>query len=133
MAKRNRGGNSDEELPKARLSKENLKKSLRLFKYLQQNKWKFALGMFFLAGTAAVGLVFPLISGEMISLFGETGKTTPAEFTEKLVHVGKVLLLVLVIQGLFSFGRVYMFAQVTENMLRGLRNDTFKRLIQMPM
>src|SRR5438046_1035413 len=44
-----------------------------------------------------------------------------------------VLLAILVVQGFFSFGRVCFFTQVTENLLEGLRNDTYKRIIQMPM
>ena len=132
MAKRNRGGGDEEELPKAKLSKENFKKSLRLFTYLGQHKWKFIAGMMFLAASAAIGLIFPLLSGKMFSFFGETGKPQ-AQMEMELMGVAKILLLILVAQGVISFGRVYMFAQVTENILKGLRNDTFKRLVQMPM
>jgi ABC-type multidrug transport system fused ATPase/permease subunit len=88
--------------------------------------------MFFLVASAGIGLIFPLISGKMFSFFGETGR--PADVMEtELYHIGKILLIILLVQGAFSFGRVYMFAQVTENILRGLRNDTFGRLVQMPM
>ncbi len=136
MAKRNGPGgpqNTDtDELPKAKLSLANLKKSLRLFSYLGSQKWKFILGMFFLAGSAGIGLVFPLKSGEMFGFFGET--TQPVEeIKSQLINIGLVLLAILVTQALFSFGRVYMFAQVTENVLKGIRKDTFKQLIQMPM
>lgn len=121
-----------DDLPKAKLSIANLKKSLRLFKYLGPNKWKFVLGMFFLFGTAAVGLYFPLISGKMFGYFGQTGKSTE-QMQSELIGIGQLLLLILVVQGVFSFGRVYFFAQVTESILKGLRNDSFKRIIQMPM
>ncbi len=132
MAKRNRGGGDEDELPKAKFNKENFKKSLRLFTYLGQHKWKFLLGMLFLAASAGIGLIFPLLSGKMFSFFGETGKPQ-AQMELELMGVAKILLLILVAQGVISFGRVYMFAQVTENILKGLRNDTFKRLVQMPM
>lgn len=124
--------NKKSELPKAKLNKENFLKSLRLFKYIQDNKWKFILGMFFLMGTAAVGLIFPLVSGKMFSFFGETGKPHE-ELEAELFKTGKMLLVILILQGAFSFGRVFMFSQVTENLLKGLRFDAFKRLIQMPM
>jgi len=132
MAKRNRMGGDEEELPKAKLNKENFKKSLRLFTYLGQQKWKFFLGMLFLGASAGIGLVFPLLSGKMFSFFGETGKPQ-AQMELELFGIGKILLIILLAQGVISFGRVYMFAQVTENLLKGLRNDTFKRLVQMPM
>lgn len=120
------------DLPKAKFTIANIKKSFRLFTYLGPNKWKFALGMFFLFGTAAVGLYFPLISGKMFGYFGQTGKSTE-QMQSELMGIGKLLLLILVVQGVFSFGRVYFFAQVTESILKGLRNDSFKRIIQMPM
>ncbi len=132
MAKRGRPGTDNEDLPKAKLSKQNLKKSLRLFTYLGQHKWKFISGMFFLTASAAIGLVFPLVSGKMFSFFGETGKPQ-AQMELELFGIGKIMLIILLVQGVFSFGRVYMFAQVTENILKGLRNDTFRRLVQMPM
>ncbi len=120
------------DIPKAKLSAQNLKKSLRLFGYLGRNKWRFIFGMFFLFGTAIVGLFFPLISGKMFGYFGDTGKSAEQMQTE-LYYIGKILLIILVVQGFFSFGRVYFFAHVTENILKGLRKDTFSKLIQMPM
>jgi ABC-type multidrug transport system fused ATPase/permease subunit len=136
MAKNKRGGgpqNSDtDELPKAKLNAENFKKSLRLFGYLGEHKWKFILGMIFLTGSAGVGLIFPLKSGEMLGYLGDSSK--PSETVRgDLMDIGLVLLIILLVQAAFSFGRVYLFAQVTENILKALRQDTFKRLIQMPM
>ncbi|HWY38517.1 MAG TPA: ABC transporter transmembrane domain-containing protein [Bacteroidia bacterium] len=132
MAKRGPRGGDDEELPKAKFSKENFKKSLRLFTYLGRHKWKFFTGMLFLIASAGIGLIFPLISGKMFSFFGETG-IPQSQMEAELFKTGKILLVILLAQGVISFGRVYMFAQVTENILKGLRNDTFRRLVQMPM
>lgn len=131
MAKRMKS-KPEEEVPKARLSAENLKKSIRLFHYLGRHKWKFVLGMIFLGGSASVGLYFPMISGKMFGIFGATD--APRDVLEaELRHTGFILLVVLGIQGLFSFGRVFMFSQVTENILKGVRKDTFQKLVQMPM
>jgi ABC-type multidrug transport system fused ATPase/permease subunit len=135
MAKRRGAGpiNSDtDELPKAKLSLANFKKSLRLFGYLGKHKWKFILGMIFLVGSAGVGLVFPLKSGEMFGYLGESVKG-PDQVRAELMSIGLILLVILLAQAVFSFGRVYLFAQVTENILKEVRKDTFKRLIQMPM
>lgn len=123
---------STADLPKAKLNKENFKKSLRLFSYLEKQKWKFALGMFFLVGTASVGLLFPLKSGSLFGFFGDNS-LPPDQLKAHLYDLGLVLLLILLLQGVFSFGRVYFFTQVTENLLQGLRNDTYSRIIQMPM
>lgn len=133
MAKSRRGKATDtEELPKAKLSLVNLKKSMRLFSYLKKEKWKFAIGMFFLIGTASVGLLFPLKSGSLFGFFGSNEGSIESQ-KENLYQVGYALLIILLIQGVFSFGRVYFFTQVTESILKGLRNDTFGRIIRMPM
>ena len=136
MAKQRRGGgptNSDkDELPKAKLSLANFKKSLRLFTYLKKQKWAFLMGMIFLIGTASVGLLFPVKAGALFGFF-DSNPDNLVKNQGKLFDLGIVLLIILVVQGVFSFGRVYFFTLVTENILQGLRNDTFKRLIQMPM
>jgi len=137
MAKQRQRGagptnSENDELPKAKLNLANLKRSMRLFGYLGRHKWKFVLGMVFLAGSAGVGLIFPLKSGEMLGYLAENTKPVEQVRTE-LMSIGLVLLVILLVQAAFSFGRVYLFAQVTENILQAIRKDTFKRLIQMPM
>ena len=121
-----------DEIPKAKLSTKNFKKSFRLFKYLGASKWIFVLGMFFVLGTAIVGLYFPIMAGKM---FGYLGQTTmaPELFKNAVSGTGIELLILLVIQGIVSFGRVYTFSVVTENILKGLRTETFNKLVQMPM
>lgn len=137
MAKRGGRGrgpsNSDtDELPKAKLSWVNLKKSLRLFSYLHRQKWKFLLGMFFLLVSAGVGLIFPIKSGDMFGIIGADNSSTETVKAE-LYSIGYALLFILVAQSIVSFLRVYLFAQVTESILKELRVDTFRRLVQMPM
>ncbi len=123
---------SEDDIPKAKLSAENFKKSIKLFDYLGKHKWKFVLGMLFLGGSASVGLYFPLISGKMFGIFGETDKARDV-LENELKDTGLILLVVLAVQGVFSFGRVFMFSQVTESILKGVRKDTFQKLVQMPM
>jgi ABC-type multidrug transport system fused ATPase/permease subunit len=121
-----------EDLPKAKLNWQNIKKSFRLFSYLGKHKWKFVLGMVFLAASAGVGLIFPMKSGQMLGYIGDD--TKPSEVVRgELIEIGIILGVILFAQAAFSFGRVYLFAQVTENMLKALRLDTFKKIIQMPM
>jgi ABC-type multidrug transport system fused ATPase/permease subunit len=136
MAKKNRGrGGASvdaDELPKAKLNWTNFKKSFRLFGYLKRQKWKFLMGMVFLVASAGIGLVFPLKAGSLFGFLSDTKMDTLQKYSE-LKTLGITLLVILVLQGFISFGRVYFFSQVTESILQGLRNDTFKRIIQMPM
>jgi ABC-type multidrug transport system fused ATPase/permease subunit len=121
-----------DEIPKAKLSIENFKKSFRLFQYLGKSKWIFILGLFFVLGTAIVGLYFPIMAGKMFGYLGQTNMT-PSLFKNAVSGTGLELLILLVIQGLVSFGRVYTFSIVTENILKGIRTETFNKLIKMPM
>lgn len=129
MAKKDK---AKDEIPKAKFSKENFKKSLRLFKYLGKSKWIFVLGMFFVVATAVVGLYFPIMAGKMFGYLGQTNMATNL-FKDSVSGTGFELFILLVVQGIVSFGRVYTFSVVTENILKGLRTDTFNKLVQMPM
>lgn len=114
-----------DDLPKAKLSVSNLKKSLRLISYMGKHKWKLFLGMIFLALTGATALLFPKLMGDLI-------KT--ADFsTEEINRMGLLLLVLFTAQAVFSFFRVVLFVNVTENMLLAIRQDTYNNLIKMPM
>ena len=121
-----------DDIPKATLSKENFKKSIGLFKYLGDHRWMFVAGMIFLLLSGGIGLVFPMFSGKMFGVFGDT-TSSPAELTEKLQKIGLILLAILASQGIFSFCRIYFFTRATEDILMGVRKDTYSKLIQMPM
>lgn len=123
---------ADDDIPKAKLSAQNFKKSLRLFGYLNKSKWIFVLGMFFVLGTAAVGLAFPIVAGKMFGYFGKND-LIPSDFKNAVSGTGMDLLKLLAIQGIVSFGRVYTFSIVTENILKGVRSEIFGKLIRLPM
>ncbi len=125
-----------EDLPKAKLNLDNFKKSMRIFKYVGKHKWKFFLGMFFLAGTAATALIFPRLMGNLMGVIGGNDSKT-AVSNEQLLEfansTGIKLLILFALQAIFSFFRVVTFTSVTENMLASLRQAAYSRLIQMPM
>lgn len=121
-----------DDIPKAKLSLENFKRSFRLLEYLGKNKWVFVIGMFFVLGTAIVGLYFPIMAGKMFGYLGQTSMATGL-FKDSVKGTGLELFVLLLIQGAVSFGRVFTFSVVTENILKGLRKDTFSKLVQLPM
>jgi ABC-type multidrug transport system fused ATPase/permease subunit len=133
MAKGRRGqASAEDDLPKAKLNKESFTKGLRLFKYIANERFKFIMGMFFLFGTAAVGLLFPFKSGSLIGYLADD-TLTKQQVLDGLDKTILLLIGILVLQAVFSFGRVYMFGQVAENILRGLRNELFEKLIKKPL
>ncbi len=121
-----------EDLPKAKLNKESLGKATRIFRFIGPHKWKFFIGMVFLVGTGSTGLIFPKLMGNLMGLIGKTSASN-----EELLHVantvGIQLLILFAFQAVFSFFRVVLFVNVTENMLASLRQATYDRLIRMPM
>lgn len=126
-----------EDLPKAKINSKSLKKTFRLFNYVGKHKWIFALGMVFLAGTAAIGLIFPRLMGNLIGVIGSgvSAKSTvnKQELLDIANNTGINLLILFAIQAVFSFFRVVTFTNFTENMLASLRKAAYEKLIQMPM
>jgi ABC-type multidrug transport system fused ATPase/permease subunit len=50
-----------------------------------------------------------------------------------LTEVGWLILIVLTVQAALSFGRVVLFAKMTEDMMLAMRNDAFEAIVSMPM
>lgn len=141
-----------DEMPKTKISRESLKRSASLFRYMGPHRWKFFLGLIFLGLTAATALIFPRLMGELMGIIsGESGIVLPstlspsgsqsnfisAETKQNLLNsansVGIKLIILFSLQAVFSFFRVLTFSQATENMLAKLRQDTFSKMLKMPM
>lgn len=123
-----------DELPKAPLTLSNLKKALRLFRFVNKHKWKFFLGLLFLGGTAYTALKFPKLMGDLMGMVGDlnSGKTDQQKLDEAF-GTGISLLYLFALQAIFSFFRVVTFTNFTENMLASLRTAAYNKLVQMPM
>jgi len=118
-------GKTDSDLPKTKLTTSNIKRSMRLFSYMGPHKWKLALGMVFLVLTGATALLFPYLIGDLI----DTAGLSLAEIN----RMGLLLLILFTAQAIFSFFRVVLFVNVTENMLSAIRQDAYNTLIKMPL
>ena len=87
---------------------------------------RYLLGLLFLGLTSATALAFPKLIGDLVNAASETG-------FEAIHSKAIVLMLLLGAQSVFSFLRIYLFAQTTENSLLRLRTDLFGHLIRLPM
>jgi ABC-type multidrug transport system fused ATPase/permease subunit len=129
---------------KAKISKENLKQALVLFKYIKPHRGKFILGLVFIAFTAFSTSLFPLFLGKMIDA-ASPGATLPGVSTGKQfglslknIHwsLNTTLLLIfcqLSAQTLFSFMRVYLLTAVGEKSVADMRRDVYSKLLTMPL
>ncbi len=91
------------------------------------DKWKFIVGLVFLGLTSATALVFPKLIGDLVN-----ARKLPVNGWG-IDKYAMALLVVLVLQSVFSFFRIYLFSQVTEYTLLRLRQSLYSHLIKMPM
>lgn len=111
-----------EEPKKKRLSPAEIKKALRIFKYIKPYRGPFAVGFFFLLITMVTSLAFPKLLGMLMS-------ASPENVDERLLFMAAVLLA----QAIASFFRITIFVNVTEKSLAKIRQDVYQHLIRMPM
>lgn len=126
----NSGGPSQIDMPKATFSRESLREALAIYAYLRPYKWKFLVGVIFLALSASLGLAFPYVTGRLIDSALHAPK---GDLVGNIDDLALVLIGVLTLQAVFSFFRVKWFAEVSEYTMADLRKDVFSRIIQMPM
>ncbi len=101
------------------------KQANKLYSFIEPYKWVFVAGLIFLALTGATAIVFPKIMGSMVdAVKGESGYS--------INQVGLALLVVIFLQSIFSFFRIYLFGIVSEKGLATLREKAFSHLIQLP-
>lgn len=119
---RNRANRTDAEPRK--LSRERLRRSLKVFQYVLPYKWPFIWGMFFLTIGSLLFLLIMKLPGEILNIIsGESkyGLNTNLAF-------GLVIAL-LAVQSVFSYLRVQLFAIVSEKSMAALRSDLYQKLV----
>lgn len=99
---------------------------MRLFEYVGNHKWKLHLGMVFLLLTGGTALVFPWILKDLMASIDNK------DFSQ-INRIGLLLILVLTLQSVFSYFRIYLFVNYTENTLAALRRAVYAHLITLPM
>ena len=116
----------ENDLPKAKVTKTSLKKALLIFKFAGNHKWKFYLGLFFLLLTGGTALAFPKLMGLLIDCVKNKN-------TDQANAIGLGLIVILLFQSLFSFFRLSLFINFTENTLSNLRLTLYSNLVKLPM
>lgn len=126
-----------EKTKRIKLSKESINKAKKIFSYIKPYRGIFLIGWIFLVLSSLIGLAFPILMGQLLG----SGSDTPGAITNTLEVISitdinslaLALFIMFGFQSLFSFFRVVTFTNVTENTLRDIRKDAFRRLIYMPM
>jgi len=116
----------ENDLPKAKITASSLNKAKIIFKYAGNNRWKFFVGLVFLLLTSVTALAFPKFMGMLVDCVNKKD----GEMANKIA-LG--LMLVLVLQSVFSFFRLSLFVNFTENTLANVRLALYTNLVKLPL
>jgi ABC-type multidrug transport system fused ATPase/permease subunit len=111
--------------------------------YLRPHRVGFTVGIVLLSLSGILTLAVTRLWGELggIGVGGVGGASgTASEWkrfvpweVETLGDVGALIAVVLIIQAVLSYARVWLFARMTEDMTQRMRNDAFAAVIALPM
>tara|TARA_B100001287_G_scaffold213402_1_gene182205 strand:+ start:202 stop:1983 length:1782 start_codon:yes stop_codon:yes gene_type:complete len=117
--------------------KKSFQSTISLLSFIRPYLWWYIFGWIFLFLSSSAGLIFPYLMGKLL---GSTNSNLPLPKDslqlltfENATDVAIALFILFAFQALFSFVRVVIFNNVTENTLRDIRNAAFKKMVYMPM
>lgn len=125
-----------ENLPKRKFSLKDLRGLGRMRVYLKPFTMHFIVGMVIMSISGVLTLVITRLWGQLggVGTSGGQGELPVLGIPlDNLSTIGWTLLIVLVVQAVFSFIRVILFADMTEKMMLAMRTDAFDALVSMPM
>ena len=92
----------------------------------------YLIGWVFLILSSSAGLIFPYLMGKLLGSTTSMSTTSSESIglltMDNATDVAFALFVLFAFQALFSFVRVVIFNNVTENTLRDLRNNAFKKI-----
>lgn len=122
-------GTGPELLPedkKRKLNKESFQKTLKIFRFILPYKTTFLVGILFLFLSLSTNIIFPKLIGEIVAVI--EGKSSYTINQVVLVLIG-----VLILQSLFSFGRIFFFSIVSEKSMADIRQTVYSKIISLPV
>ncbi|MEY3435771.1 MAG: hypothetical protein RL335_227, partial [Bacteroidota bacterium] len=127
MARKNR--ELDDVDKKVRITKENWRDTVSMFRFMQPYRWHFIAGLIFITLSSITTLSFPYFLKKLI----DTAVSTEKEWNFSPNQIALLMICILILQMCFSFGRVYFFTYSGENALADLRKEVYNRMILLPM
>lgn len=126
MAKRSHEPLRKEE--KRKLDKAGLKKLAGIFRFMLPYKGLFILGLMALGLSTFTIMAFPKLAGELVDV-----ATGNSKYFSSIEQVVITLVIVLFIQSIFSFIRVYTFSNVSERGIADVRKAVYQKILWLPM
>lgn len=98
-----------------------------MYAYIKPYKWEYSLGLAFLLLSSSASLVFPKLLGELVD-YGNRGI-----LSDEINRIALILIVVLIVQSVASYFRIFLFVRVAEKTLADLRQSTYNHLVKLPM
>ncbi len=108
---------------------------MRLMEYMRPHKLLFFVGLFSLLLSTLTFLFFPFL----ISMMADIAQGKPfiidkmgLQYTfDSRNQLAVLLIIIILLQAIFSFARIYIFAEVNERVLADVRSDLFSKYISL--
>ena len=133
-------------MKKSRFKLSDLKGFRKLKPYLRPHIWGFLLGIVLLSFSGILTLIVTRLWGQLggIGVLGSETEDSVGSLgfeaslledydLNNLQTIGVAIAIVLIIQAILSFIRVFLFADMTEKMMLAMRKDAFEAIVSMPM
>ena len=119
--------------PQKSISKKSMKSFMTLMNYMRPYKLTFSFGLVLLLLSTLTFLFFPFLISMMADLaqgkpfiLNALGYTYSFNSRNELAIL---LIVIILLQSILSFGRIYVFAEVNERVLADIRSDLFSKYI----
>lgn len=128
MSRRHGRDFDTDETPKKKLTKEDFKDALKIFKYVKPYKW-YLVGAFIMLGLSSlVTMIFPYLAGVLTDIANGSTK-----YDFDLNDLGIALIVILLVQSVISFSQVWFNAVVSEKSMADLRMALYEKMIGLPI
>jgi len=114
---------------KLKVSRAEFLDALKIFSYVKPYKWYFFSSLLMLFISTISFMVIP----SLIGLLFDTAKQEQFRFKLSLEGLGLIMLVLLVIQGIASFARIYFTTHFAEKSIADIRKDVFAKLLTLPV
>jgi len=111
--------------PKKPITWTALKQMSRMYVHVKPYRGEFLVGLLMLLLSSGSNLAFPKYLGELV----DAAQTDPSAID----GIALTLVIILLAQSVFSFGRIFFFERVAQRSLASLRSAMYNHLVSLPL
>ena len=127
------GTTLDPDVPKKKLTKESFRQGLRIFRFTLPYRTKFIIGTVLLTLSSASTMAFPWLIGKLADPASGHPVVLPNGVAVTINQIALGFAVLILLQGLFSFGRIWLFTQVSEFTVRDIRQALYRQFVSLPI